>query len=397
LLGACLILGLAACAQPQAPRTPPPGELYQHAAPPGIEPARVWGDRSLDARLRVSEDLLRRGLEQEWEAAGRPADGVSYDILALSGGGPDGAFSAGLLAGWTEAGDRPEFDLVTGVSIGALVAPFAFLGSDWDAEMERLFTETETGDVVEFQFLAALAGANSVGDTQPLREMLEEIVDDAFLRAIVAADRPGRGLLIGTTHIDSGRPMIWDLTVIARAGDAALFRQVLLASAAIPGAFPPEPIEVEANGRRFVEYHVDGNVTHGVIVWPDGFDRLLARRYPFPVRKTVYVIENNPLRPTYRPVEDGVLSIASRSLSTLIRSQTAADLAVIHAETAAAGAAFRLAFVPPGFDAEAAAVFDSAYMRRLFDAARADARDGVDWLEEPPAGLVDDAPQAAAP
>jgi predicted acylesterase/phospholipase RssA len=174
------------------------------------------------------------------------------ETLALSGGGPDGAFAAGLLAGWTEASDRPEFEIVTGVSVGALIAPFAFLGPNRDAELSSLMTGIRTEDVLDFRFFGALRGALGVADPAPLRRRLSAVVDNAMLADIARAHRDGRRLLVVTTNIDAARPVLWDMGAIAEAGARQLFLDVLLASASIPGAFPPVPIVVEAGGERFV-------------------------------------------------------------------------------------------------------------------------------------------------
>jgi predicted acylesterase/phospholipase RssA len=379
---ALLIAGCTRDAPVGAPA--PPEAVYAEAAVPGLPAVRGWGDDLSSAQVKAARGAVQAALEARWVAAGRPAGGVEVETLALSGGGPDGAFAAGLLAGWTEAGDRPEFELVTGVSVGALIAPFAFLGPDRDAELRGLMTGVTTGDVLDFRLLSALFGALGVADPEPLRRRLSAVVDEAMLADIAREHRRGRRLLVVTTNIDAARPVLWDMGAIAEAGARQLFLDVLLASASIPGAFPPVPIVVEAGGERFLELHVDGGVTRSVTIGPTGLADVLDMTAPFPIRRRIFVIQNNTLAPPYQPVERTISGIAARTVSTLIRAQSAGDLTRIWVTAERAGAEFHLAFVPPGLGAASATDFDPETMRRLYDAAFAAARDGVDWLRTPP-------------
>lgn len=381
------LLALGACAATAPPRTAPPAALYDAAEIPGLPEARFWGDDLTDARRAAMARNLAEVERARWEAAGRPAEGVTTDVLAMSGGGPDGAFAAGLLSGWTQAGDRPEFTVVTGVSVGALIAPFAFAGPDYDPALRRIFTEFDTADVAELRIFAALRGALGVADTQPLRNQIRALADDALIARVAEGHRAGRRLLILTTNIDAARPVIWNMGAIAAAGRTTLFQDVMLASASIPGAFPPVAIDVAAGGEAFTEFHVDGGVTRSVFVGPPRFYEGAPRRQPFPVRRTLHVIQNNALAPAYAPVRERLTAIASRSLSTLIRNQTDGDLARIYLAAQAMGADFRLAFVPNRFQPASTAAFDRAYMTALFETAEQMAKEGVAWLDAPPTVL----------
>jgi predicted acylesterase/phospholipase RssA len=374
----------AGCTSRAPLREPPTADLYADAVVPGLPAVRGWGDDFTEQQRVAARARSRQTAVARWEAAGRPAAGIDMQVLALSGGGPDGAFAAGLLNGWTAAGDRPEFEVVTGISVGALIAPFAFVGPDYDDELRSIFTTSQTSDVIVFRFFGALMGALGVADPQPLRATLRRLVDEPMLARIAAEHAKGRRLLIGTTHIDAARPMIWDMGAIAAAGRGDLFRDVMVASASIPGAFPPVLIDVESGGRRFTEFHVDGGVTHSVIVGPTGVETALANDLPFPVRREIYVVQNNGLLPGFEAVAPSLPAIGLRSFSTLIRGQSNGDLIGIYFAAQRAGASFNLIFVPPGFTPASAASFDPVYMRSLFDAAYADALDGIDWLNRPP-------------
>lgn len=385
ILALCLVaVSLGACASRAPVRVPPPADLYERAIVPGLPEARFWGD-ALDPAVAEREIArIDAALRDRWDRRGRPADGLETKVLALSGGGPDGAFAAGLLTGWSESGTRPRFDLVTGISVGALIAPFAYLGPEYDPALRVIFTEFGTENVAVFAPFAALGGALGLLDTQPLRRTIRSFVDRPMIEAIAAEHRAGRRLLIGTTNIDAARPVIWDMGAIAAAGRVELFGDIMLASASIPGAFPPVLVDVEADGQRFTEFHVDGGVTHSVILWPKGIERAFPRIPGIADRGTVHVIQNNQLRPPYTPVDPRLSQIATRSLSTLIRGQTDADLAQISAAARAVGYDFRLVFVPPSDVAPAATDFDRAYMTALFETARGIGRGPIPWFDRPP-------------
>ena len=206
---------------------------------PGIPDARAWGD---------SETAFARLLPQ-----------ASGPWLAISGGGSDGAYGAGVLTGWTEAGTRPEFAVVTGSSIGSLIAPFAFLGPRYDEEIRKNFTTIAAADIFEDRVTR-----DSLFDHWPLKRIIEQRVTAKLLSEIAAEHARGRRLLVATTNLDAGRRVLWNMGAIAARGDdkaLKLFRDILLASCSIPGFFSPVGIEVEANGKRFEEMHNDGTLT----------------------------------------------------------------------------------------------------------------------------------------
>jgi len=379
------LLSLAiGCGRVTPPRTPPAADTYASAIAGDLPEAREWGDETRPERVVTARQRLRETQTARWRAKGMPPDGVAFDMLALSGGGPDGAYGAGLLTGWTESGERPTFQVVSGISVGALIAPFAFVGPDYDPVLRMIFTELGQSQVADFAPFAVLRGALGVADTNPLRETIALLVDDALIDRVAREHARGRTLLIGTTNIDAGRPVFWNMGRIAQAGQTQLFRDVLLASASIPGAFPPVSIDVETVDGPADEFHVDGGVTRSVFLLPAGLETALPDDLPFPLRVNVYVIQNNRLAPLFEPVRPRLAALATRSLSTLIRGQSRGDLLEIFLETQALGGAFNLTFVPGDFAAASTIAFDSDYMARLFAFAQADARDGIDWLRAPP-------------
>lgn len=383
-------VGLAGCALAVA-RVPVPdaatAEMAQVRGMPGV---RAWADfvpsNLGDEMRRRLPNMPRLGQSSEYRN-GRPI----VDMLALSGGGGDGAFGAGLLKGWTERGDRPEFEVVTGVSAGAIIAPFAFLGPRYDAPLEAIWTEYETSELVTAQILPGLLGGPALADTAPLKALIARYVDLAMLKAIAREYGRGRMLLVGTTNLDAQRPVVWNMGEIARhaaeghADAVDLFRRVIMASAAIPGAFPPEHIPVTADGKSYEELHVDGGATREMFVAPvnvpfTAFDPL----YPARPHRRIFIVKNGKINPEYQVTPEKALSIAGRSVSTLLKAQHLSDIYRVYRMACDDGAEFKLAAVPPKFDGKAKEAFDPAYQRALFEEGRRIGRAGNQWLKAPP-------------
>jgi predicted acylesterase/phospholipase RssA len=360
-----------------------PPELIREAAIPGVPDARYWGDASPEYAVQVIGAASDAQIEQAFAGVyGKP-----HTYLAISGGGANGAYAAGLLVGWSDAGTRPEFTMVTGVSTGALAAPFAFLGADYDDELRELYTTMSTKDVATMKGLLAGLFSDAMADTAPLRTLIERYVNAEVIEAIAREHRRGRRLWIGTANLDVGRPVIWNLGAIAASGyphKTRLIHDILQASAAVPVAFPPVMIEVEARGRVYDEMHVDGGTAQQVFVYPAEMDwpRILERLEAGPA--TVYVIRNAFLESEPAVVQRKVLPIASRSIQSMIRTQGLGDLYQIYALCLRDGNAFKLAYIPADFAAQPAEDFDPAYMAKLFANAYEAAKNGYDWRTAPP-------------
>ena len=385
LAGAALVVaGLAGCAAAPTRLNPITRDVQDSAAIAGIPGARYWGDRAppgIERWLSASDAELRRDYGAIF--------GVPHTYLAISGGGPDGAFGAGLLVGWTAQGTRPEFTIVTGISTGALIAPFAFLGPKYDRVLRKVYTELSTADLVERRSLFDIIRNDSLASTRPLRALIAQYIDDAMIAELAAAHRRGRSLLISTTNLDAARPVTWNITRIAASGTPGareLIHDVILASASIPGVFPPVKIEVEAEGRKYDEIHVDGGVTSQVFMYPVGLNwRKVLDRLQVPGRPTLYVIRNSRTDPGFLSVQRRLVPIMSRSVSSLIRTQGIGDMTAIYFATRRDGVEFNLAHVPDDFTLEAKESFDRDYMRQLFEIGFEAARRGVPWITGPKA------------
>jgi len=383
--GLCVALALAGCAS-LAPRDALPEQLADSASLGLSGPVRLWGDvagEKANAIVRTAVTQMR----QDLAANGRRSKPAA-NYLAISGGGEDGAFGAGLLVGWSERGTRPDFDLVTGVSAGALIAPFAFLGRARDAELSQVFTHIKQRDILKMNIVEGLLGGPALADSAPLASLLEFYIDDEFLRDIARERDKGRILLIGTTNLDAQRPVLWDMGLIAKSRDPrapALFRRVLLASASIPGVFPPVRIQVEADGRSYDEIHVDGGVTQQVFLAPAAFafrdmDRLLGRA----VTRRLYVIRNGKVTPEWDAIDEKVLPVAQRSILTLTKNQSIGDIYRIYLMTRRDNIDFNLATIPASFTDKAPEPFDQQYMQKLYQVGYELGRKGYPWAKEPP-------------
>jgi predicted acylesterase/phospholipase RssA len=367
---------------------PPPAQAAETMPVLGIPNARFWLDADPGPLLAEAQIAGERSAALVPRGARRPP----LRFLALSGGGDSGAFGAGLLTGWTEAGDRPSFDVVTGISAGALIAPFAFLGPDYDAGLREVFTAVAPTDVLLFRrFIFALLFNEALADTSPLYRLIERHADERMLASIAAEYRKGRLLLIGTTNLDLQRPVVWNIGAIAASGHPGaltLFRRILLASAAIPGAFPPVLVDVEQDGQTFQEMHVDGGVSTMVFLWPPSIGARDVGR----LRESIaYVIRNGRMDVEREVTSRGLFSIASRSVATLVHFSGVAAVYQLYLTALRDDVRFRLAYVGPEFQAERREPFDPHFMRALFDHAHAQARAGYPWAERPPRTITTEA------
>lgn len=387
-----LVVSVNACTTVIA-RSPIPEDQIAGAAPYGIRselgPIREWGDaldiEERDSLIRSRADLLRK-VYAENIRTGAP---IVQTALALSGGGPDGAFGAGLLNGWTERGDRPEFTMVTGISTGAIIAVFAFLGPDYDDELREVYTTYKTDQLMTTTIFAALTGGSAITDTRGYRRMIEQYIDDTVVDGIAKNYRRGRTLLIGTTNLDASRPVVWNIGAIAASGhpDArTLIHDIVQASSAIPAVFPPVLIPVETtDGRRYDEMHVDGGATQQVMLFTPDFPILaLDRAVGATFDRTLYVVINNKLKKPYSPVRPRVIAIAGHAASSLLGGSGTGDIYKIFAVAQRDDIDLNVLSIPKDFDQEASEPFDPVYMKALYDLGYEIGVAGGRWSPNPP-------------
>jgi predicted acylesterase/phospholipase RssA len=344
-------------------------------------------DAASSTVLDISE--LRRYADEpaaaflETEVSSR-ARHLSY--LALSGGGADGAYGAGVLNGWSAAGTRPEFSVVSGVSTGALIAPFAFLGPAYDATLRDVYTSGIAESLLNTPSIVhAVFGSGLFGNTR-LRELVARYISQDMLGAIAAENARGRRLFIVTTNLDTQRTVIWDMGRIAaiRSSQALnLFRDVLAASASIPVVFPPMLIDAEANGHRFQEMHVDGGVTAPVLTLPEAFllrNGAAARG----LRMNIYVLVNDKVERDFQLVPNSTIDIAARTSASITKTQIRSVLYETYDFARHNNFGFNLTYVDRDFPPPGSFGFETSYMRSLFQYGYDKAKAGGFWAKAPP-------------
>jgi len=331
------------------------------AAIPGMPDARFYADSETDFKNAL------------------PAEPGPW--LILSSGGSDGAFGAGLLTGLTAAGKRPDYAVVTGVSTGALIAPYAFAGARYDDALRKAYTEISAADVFE----AGSSSSESFVNSWPLRDQIAKQVTPALLEDVAAAHRSGRRLFVVTTDLDSERSVVWNMGAIAaHGGDDALklFRAVLLASASVPGGFPPVLIDVEADGKRFQEMHVDGGLGGQFFVAPPA---LMAANSSYRLPATaLYIVINTDLEPSFKVVERFAPSILTQSIGMAVPVDTRLMIDRAFVVAKRSDVAFNVASIPPSFNFPSRGAFDPKYMKALFQTAYEAAQSAAPFANEPP-------------
>ena len=383
ILLAMLCLGIAGCSIPERGPGVPQADT-ERALPLGIPNARFYADG--DPATMIREGM--RSVEREQavlRAAGQSTTRMPpVSFLAVSGGGDNGAFGSGLMNGWTQTGTRPEFKIVTGVSTGALIAPFAFLGPEYDPALREVYTSMTPDKVYRARGLPAALFDDAMADTSPLARTIGLYANHQMLEAIAREYRRGRLLMIGTTDLDAQRPVIWNIGAIAASGHPGaldLFRKILRASAAIPGAFQPVFIDVEIDGRKYQEMHVDGGAIAQLFIYPASVD-LSANGLPR--RRIAYVIRNARLDPDYAAIERRTVSIAGRAISTMLASSGRNDVLRTYFLSLRDKVDFNLAYIGSDFSAPKSGEFDQSYMRALYDYGVRQALNGRAWHKRPP-------------
>ena len=358
-----------AAAAAQTPKFPPRAPFTAAddavATVPGMPDARFWADSEADFNKAL------------------PAQPGPW--LILSTGGSDGAFGAGLLNGLSAGGHRPDYSVVTGVSTGALMAPFAFAGAKYDGALKDAYTKITAADVFELG-----STGESFVDSWPLKDLIAKQITPELLADIAADYKAGRRLFVVTTDLDAERSVVWNMGAIAvHAGETAtadqalkLFRAVLLASGSIPGAFPPVLIDVEGNGKRFSEMHVDGGVGGQFFVAPPA---LLAPEANYRIPATeLYIVINSGLEPDFSVVEQSTPAILAQAVGTAVKTDLRLMLDRTFLAAKNSGVGFNVASIAPTFSAPSRGPFDPNYMKALFDAGYNQGNSATPFAAAPP-------------
>jgi len=366
------------------PRQPPvPQRLTLHVETPACAASRYWPYLDVTPMIAAGKDADERERATRLEARENSKDLPPANFLAISGGSDDGAFAAGLLVGWSATGHRPEFKVVTGISAGALIAPFAFLGSQYDEVLHSVATSIGPDDIFHRRNVISALLSDAFADDSRLAAIIAKYITPDLLGAVAREYAKGRILLISTTDLDAGQPVIWDMGKIASSQDPGaldLFRKVVLASASVPGLFPPVMINVTLGNERFQEMHVDGGVVAEVFLFPTGFVTNLTQDGKVNERERhVYVIRNGRVQPEWRSVSRRTSNVARMALLTLIETQGINDIYGIETTAQREHEGFSVAYIDDGFTFPHKTLFDTAYLNHLYSYSYARASKEAIW------------------
>ena len=368
--------------------------------PVDVKVSYPWGAIDLD-EVQIDPDsdfevtLAESFVNEDYEVFDPDHDGIStYNLLALSGGGSNGAFGSGLLCGWSTAGTRPCFKVVTGVSTGALQSTAAFLGPKYDYMLREIYTEYDTQDIYRRKLPLLILARDSVNDIWPLKRLIDKYITEEVIVAVIAEYNAGRRLFVGTTNMDTREFVIWDMGKIAASGkDGALdlYRKVLLASASIPVLFPPVYFEVEADGKKYQEMHSDGGAFaqaffRGFLL---DFEDAAQEKGLLPLKAEVnlYIIKNSKSQMSHDRVNISpvISSIMATTINNFVEISFTASLYRMYVLTNKYGIDFNLADIPNESGLVMSPLkFEPEDMQQLFDYGYQLAEKGYKWEKAPP-------------
>ena len=362
------------------PRNPVPVNRMLEADLAEIKGVRTWGDQY----CQLFRDDIKKSICQEpgSKYALKSDDTAAYNILALSGGGANGAFGAGFLYGWTKAGTRPEFKIVTGISSGAIIAALAFLGAEYDELLKEIYTTVTEWNIYNKKNVLSLICNESFADIKPLEKLIRKYVDKTILKAIAKAHSNGKRLYVGTANLDAQRPVVWNMGAIACSDhpDALkLFCKILLASVSIPCIFPPVYFEVEAAGQFYDEMHVDGGMIADVFICDFMLDfPIVTQNDPKP-RNALYIIRNDKFMPSTKRGSHSLSKITERVLSSFNMAHCDDHLCRIYAAARQNNTDFNYTGIPKNCELPDNLIFDRNEMNGLFNLGVRLAKSDYKW------------------
>ncbi len=371
------ILAFSGCAHV---RHAVPEDLVGTAVVVGMPDMRHYTDKPASLFMRES---LVTSFKDEGKSDYLVNGIKTYPVLLIGGGVSNSAYGIGLLDGWLANGTRPVFKIVTGYSSGSIIAVATFSGKDYENRLANLFTSISTKDVVRQKNIFSILFGNSLYSSSPFAKKIDDIMDEGLMSRIAQEHAKGRRLYVGTTDLDAQEFVIWDMGALASIGspDALkLFRRIILASCSFPATLPPVYFQVEADGRRYDEMHVDGGVVGGIF-----YINQLIENLGF--RTRLYVLNCCYMSPHSSQVEDNLVAITSRLIETHTAAKMAGDTYRLYAFAKERGWDYNLAYIPEDFKPDQQEMFDKLEMQRLFKRGYDDALGGYKWHKAPP-GLV---------
>ena len=377
-------------------RQPVPLEAQNDPSIPGFTNIRYFPLTDVEPMREAIRQAFLAETPDSYETL---ADGWRrYNYLAISGGGSDGAFGSGILNGWTSKRNRPKFKVVTGVSTGALIAPFAFLGPDYDPQIKEAYTTVNPGRIYVVRQLFSILWEESVADNKPLKDLVAKYITPAVLDAIAVEHAKGRRLYVASTNMDREEPVIWDMGAIASSKDPAkleLFRSVLVASASIPAIFPPTLVKVNLDGKPYDELHCDGGVFFqsffiGAVVDLPALIHEAHPDYQGRVVQSLYVIRNGSTTPNRKQIPRGLRSISGRAIGTMLKVSGINDLYRLFLSTEHDRVDFYYIALPVDYVRSTDEEFNEAEMNRQYQLGYKLGAGGIPWRRLPPGYVLKD-------
>jgi len=352
-----------------------------------------WGALDLDIHNSgpfTLKDSLGSIITKRVEENRENKNSTPFNILTLSGGGTRGAYGAGIIYGWNDRGDIPKFDIVTGVSTGAVMASFVFLGGDELTKVKDFYTKSYTDDVYTsswFSFFQAY-----LMDPAPLKELFRKNFNKEFLDRVAAEHYKGRRLYIGSTNLDTGQLIVWDMGAIAasdRSDKYQRFSDIIYASSAMPMFLPPQYMYVDIKGKQYTQMHVDGGIySHvfmvGLLVnWTEVLGLEEDAKDDFDV--TLYTVANRKYRNrhAYDPVEQSPTSIINAYVE--VETDLLFDRSIyrLYKNCINKGIKFRMTAVPDDANSvDDATEFNPKKMTELFNIGYESGLYGIKWKKE---------------
>jgi len=369
-----------------ATRPPALPEAYADKLPWGAIDLNIGKSGKYTLRDSLGSALIKKANDHI-----KSNESVPFNVLTLSGGGTRGAFGAGLLSGWTDSGDIPEFDIVTGVSTGAVMATFVFLGGDELEKVKTFYTKMYTEDIYTNSWLSFFGEAYLM-NPEPLKKLFLNNFNEALLKRVADAHAKGRRLYIGTTNIDTGQLIVWDMGAIAsssRSDKYQRFSDIIYASSAMPIFLPPQYISVDVEDEQYYQMHVDGGIySHvfmiGLLVnWGEILDFSDDANINFDV--TLYTIANRKYRnrAAYDPVEQSPSSVISAFIETETDLLFDRSMYRLYDSCMKKGIKFRMAAVPKDVNyVDVSTEFNPEKMLKLFNVGYGFGLNGVKWQED---------------
>lgn len=352
---------------------------------------RFWADEAPEFTYEMINERVRQYTTDNADYFKKYGTYPPLHYLALSGGGDGGAFGAGILNGWTENGERQLFSIVTGVSTGALIAPFAFLGQNYDLKIRDAYLMSSSNKIFIkniWTVLSGLLGGPSITDNSPLKRQLDLNITQEMLNEIAIEHKRGRRLFIATTNLEAERGVIWDIGEIALSGredSLAMVKKIMLASAAIPGIFEPVIIDVTVNGIDYQEMHVDGGVTSQLVLYPIRIQKKAVDVFRnYNLERHLYIIRNSKVEGEYKEINSGFFSITQRSIESLIKYHGTGDLYRLYISSLRDEIKYNLITIPPDFDMKSNESFDPEVMKSLYELGFKISRHSDFWQDKPP-------------